>query len=166
MRIDDAEIKDGKLVLSGDMREARRWLYGFTAGDYEIKRARAKRSLDANAYAWVLIDKLAGALRLTKEAVYKEAIRNVGDNLEVLCIKTDAVPRFKAVWEAGSLGRQIIAEPSKIDGFSRVRAYYGSSEFDSRQMSLLIDNLIQDCKAMEIETLPPDKIAALLEAWQ
>ena len=44
--------------------------------------------------------------------------------------------------------------------------YYGSSTFDTRQMSRLIDNLIQDAKAVGIETMPPDKLAALLGEWE
>lgn len=44
--------------------------------------------------------------------------------------------------------------------------YYGSSVFSSSTMSRLIDNLIQDAKAVGIETMPPDKLAALLGEWE
>lgn len=43
--------------------------------------------------------------------------------------------------------------------------YYGSSTYDTRQMSQLIDSLVQDCKALDIETMAPDKLAAMMEAW-
>lgn len=33
-------------------------------------------------------------------------------------------------------------------------------------MSRLIDNLIQDAKAVGIETMAPDKLAALLGEWE
>ena len=44
--------------------------------------------------------------------------------------------------------------------------YYGSSVFSSSTMSRLIDNLIQDAKAVGIETMAPDKLAALLGEWE
>ena len=50
-------------------------------------------------------------------------------------------------------------------GCTTVLAYYGSSDFDTQEMSRLIDNCIQDCKAVGIEVLPPDKIQAMKEAW-
>ena len=40
-----------------------------------------------------------------------------------------------------------------------------SSDFDKQQMSHLIDNCIQDCRAVGVETMPPDKIALLKEEW-
>ena len=54
---------------------------------------------------------------------------------------------------------------SKLPGCVTVLAYYGSSDFDKQQMSHLIDNCIQDCRAVGVETMPPDKIALLKEEW-
>ena len=44
--------------------------------------------------------------------------------------------------------------------------YYGSSTFDTKQMSRLIDNIVQDCKAVGIETLTPQQLDALKEGWR
>ena len=52
-----------------------------------------------------------------------------------------------------------------MPGCVTVLAYYGSSDFDKEQMSRLIDNIVQDCRAVGIETLPPDKLAGMMEAW-
>jgi hypothetical protein len=135
------------------------------AYDLTVKEHRKKRSLDANAYAWVLINKVADALRLTPKEVYRMAIQDIAGNHEILPIKTEAADKFKEVWEAQGLGWPCIdIGRSKIDGYRNMKAYYGSSTYDTRQMSLLIDHLIQDCKALDIETLPPDKLALLLEA--
>ena len=46
-----------------------------------------------------------------------------------------------------------------------IRAYYGSSRYNTRQMSRLIDSIVQDCKDLGIETLPPEKLAAMKEEW-
>lgn len=135
--------------------------------DLEIREHRKKRSLDANAYCWTLINKLAGALRLPPVEIYRQAIQNVGGNYEVIPIKEDAAEHFKRVWQAQGLGWPCVdMGKSKLDGYRNLRAYYGSSTYDTRQMSQLIDNLVQDCKALDIETLPPDKLALLVEEWQ
>lgn len=133
--------------------------------DIEIKEHRQKRSLDANAYAWVLINKIADALRLPPKEVYRQAIQDIAGNHEIIPIKTEAADKFKQVWESQGMGWPCVdIGRSKIDGYRNMKAYYGSSTYDTRQMSLLIDHLIEDCKALDIETLPPDKLALLLEA--
>ena len=134
--------------------------------DLTIKEHRKKRSLDANAYAWVLIGKLAEAMRLSPTEVYIEAIQNIAGNYEVIPIREEAVDKFTEVWKKNGLGWPCVdMGPSKIQGYRNLRAYYGSSTYDTRQMSMLIDALIQDCKALDIETLTPDKLALLMEGW-
>ena len=134
--------------------------------DLEVKEHRKKRSMDANAYAWVLINKIADALRITPKEIYRQAIQNVGGNYEVIPIKVEAAEHFKQVWEAQGLGWPCVdMGKSKLDGYRNLRAYYGSSTYDTRQMSQLIDNLVQDCKALDIETLTTDKLALLKEGW-
>lgn len=143
------------------VRNRKRMLY-----DLEVKEHRKKRSLDANAYAWVLINKLADEMRITPLEVYRQAIQNVGGNYEILPIKEDATDHFKRIWEAKGLGWPCVdMGKSKIDGYRNMRAYYGSSTYDTRQMSQLIDNLVQDCKALDIETLTPEKLSLLMENW-
>ena len=143
------------------VRNRKRMLY-----DLEVKEHRQKRSLDANAYAWVLINKLADAMRLPPTIVYKQAIMNVGGNYEVIPIKEEAADHFKHIWEAKGLGWPCIdMGASKISGYRNLVAYYGSSTYDTRQMSQLIDNLVQDCKALDIETMTPEKLALLMEEW-
>ena len=134
--------------------------------DLEVKEHRQKRSLDANAYAWVLIGKLAEAMRITTLEVYRQAIQNVGGNYEIIPIKEEAVNHFKKIWEAKGLGWPCVnMGPSRIPGYRNIRAYYGSSTYDTKQMSVLIDCLVQDCKALDIETLSEEKLSLLKEAW-
>lgn len=134
--------------------------------DLEVKEHRKKRSLDANAYAWVLINNLAEVLRITPVEIYRQAIQNIGGNYEIIPIKEEAAKHFRQIWESKGLGWPCVdMGPSKIDGYRNLRAYYGSSTYDTRQMSMLIDNLVQDCKALGIETLTPDKLSLLVEGW-
>lgn len=144
------------------VRNRKRMLY-----DLEVKEHRKKRSLDANAYAWVLINKLADAMRITPLEVYRQAIVNIGCNHEILPIKEEAADHFKKIWEAKGLGWPVLdLGKSKIPGYRNLVCYYGSSTYDTKQMSQLIDNLVQDCKSLDIETLSPERLALLKEAWQ
>ena len=130
----------------------------------EIKEHRGKRSLEANRYYWELCGKLAKAVNTKPENIYRSHIRDIA-NYETICIQTKALDDFKRRWCSNHLGRFVETRESKIPGCTTVLAYYGSSDFDSGEMSRLIDNCIQDCKAVGIETLPPDKIQLLKEEW-
>ena len=143
------------------VRNRKRMLY-----DLEVKEHRKKRSLDANAYAWVLMGKLAEAMRITPVEVYRQAIVNIGGKYEVIPIKAEAADHFKGIWEAKGLGWPCEdMGKSKIPGYRNLRAYYGSSTYDTRQMSQLIDNLVQDCRTLDIEVRSEEEIASLLGGW-
>lgn len=167
----NARMETGKLIIDIPMdqrgavmkflRTKKDRLYDLT-----IKEHREKRSLDANAYAWVLIGKIADALRITPKEIYRQAIQDIGGNYEVIPIKEVAADRFKEIWEAQGLGWPCMdMGKSKIPGYRNLRAYYGSSTYDTRQMSVLIDHIVQDCKQLGIETLTPDKLAAMMGEW-
>ena len=133
----------------------------------EVKEYRKKRSLDANAYAWVLIHKLAAAMHLTPEEVYLQEILDVGDNYTPMCVRVQDVERFKKNWSSNGLGWPVRdLGPSQVPGCRNLAAYHGSSTYDSAQMARLIDNLVVSCKELDIETLTPDKLALLKEGWQ
>lgn len=133
----------------------------------EIKEYRRKRSPDANAYAWVLIHKLAEVMRITPEEVYLLNIPKVGNNFTPMCVREQDVERFKKSWEANGLGWPVKdLGLSQVPGCRNLMAYHGSSTYDTVQMSRLIDNLVQDCKALDIETLSEEKLALLKEEWQ
>lgn len=131
----------------------------------EIKPYRARRSLDANAYAWVLMDRLAEKLNESKENVYREYIKHIGGNSEIVCIKNNAVERLCEGWSKNGIGWQTDTFPSKIEGCTNVILYYGSSTYDSSQMTRLLDLIIQDCKQQNIPVETPDEIARLKSLW-
>lgn len=133
-----------------------------TSIDVEIKKHRNKRSLDANAYAWVLIGKLAEALRMDKADIYKQAIREIGGTSTIVCVPDKALEALQNGWKTKGIGWQTETMPSKLDGCTNVVLYYGSSTYDTKQMSLLIDHLVQDAKALGIETLTPRELEEML----
>ena len=131
----------------------------------EVKQYKAKRSLDANAYFFVLADKLAAKLGTSKEEVYRNAVRDIGGVSEIVCVKNEAVERLREGWSKNGIAWQTETFPSKIDGCTNVILYYGSSTYTTDQMSRLIENIVQDCKAVGIETRTPNEIANLLSMW-
>ena len=133
--------------------------------DVEFKVHREKRSKDQNAYAWTLIDKIAEAMKEDKVEVYREAIRHIGGVSEPICVRNKAVQPIRDSWESKGIGWITDTMPSKIDGCTTVILYYGSSTYDTKQMSALIDHLIQDAKALGIETDTPEKLAQLQQEW-
>ena len=165
MNITGAKWSAGTLTLQTSDPEAMRFAYGFQEGEYEITKAKKKRSLDANAYFFVLADKIAAATGIPKTEVYRNAIKEIGGNCDVVCVKKEAADALCRGWESHGLGWQTERTESKIKGCVNVVLYYGSSQYDVQTMSRLIDNAVQDAKALGIETLPPEKLNAMLEAW-
>jgi hypothetical protein len=164
MEITEVKIENGGLWLKTSSPEARKFVYGFKAGDYEIIKARKRRSLDANAYAWILIDQIAAAVREPPETVYKKALADVGGISEVICIQEKAKETFKRLFVSGHIGRRVDEQPSKLDGCVTLICYYGSSDFDTKQMARFIDCLVQDARQLGIET-DTGRIKSLLEEW-
>lgn len=126
---------------------------------FEIKEYKPKRSLNANNYFWELTTQLANVLRMNKEEMYFILLQKYGQSEMVSVLATiDVRPYFKYYTEAGE---------SILNGklFKHYKVYKGSSEMDSKEMSILINGLVDECKAQEIETRTPNEIASLLEKW-
>lgn len=132
----------------------------------EIKEHRAKRSLDANAYCWVLINKLSEKTNISVTEIYRQAIKDIGGVSITSCLKSEAVPMFKKAWTSHGMGWQVETFPSKIEGCTNVTAYYGSSVYDTAQMSRLIDSIVAECQEQGIETMTPNELEGLKAQWK
>lgn len=135
----------------------------------ELKKYRNKRSLDANAYCWVLCDKIAKELSkegqaITKEKIYKDAILQIG-TFEPMIIEEKAYENFKRIWEKQGLGF-LVEEVCRKDKCVKVHCYYGSSTYDSKEMSLLIKLIVGLAESLGIETKTQEELNSLLEAWK
>ena len=134
--------------------------------DLTIERHRKKRSLDANAYCWVLIGRLAEKMCISRETIYREAIRDIGGNYYTICAKDqNEADGICENWSRNGIGWVTEQFESKIEGCVNVILYKGSSVYDTAQMSRLIDRIIDDCKDQHIDTKPPEEIEALVKAW-
>ena len=131
----------------------------------ELGKVRKKRSLNANGYMWELCEQIAQKLNITKEDVYRQAIKDVGV-FQTVEINGKAENTLKYSWSLHGIGWITeTVDDSKRDGFKIVNLYYGSSTYNTKQMSRLIDHIVQDAKAVGIEVISDSDRALLLENW-
>lgn len=129
--------------------------------EYEIKEHHKKRSLDANAYMWVLCQELAEKLRITKEEVYRKNVKELG-KFEIIPLKDEAIDTFIKAWETKGLGWLCeIVGKSKLDGYTNLMIYYGTSVYDKKEMGVFLDGIIQECENVGIPTLTKEQIDKL-----
>lgn len=134
--------------------------------EIDIKKAVKHRSMEANRYAWVLIDQIAARAHKDKTEVYRQAIREIGGVSKQGLMKTDAVPIFKEIWEKQGLGNQVeILDTEEETGWSSILIYFGSSTYNTAQMSALLDSLIQEAEALGIPTITPKEEERMLGKW-
>ena len=130
-----------------------------------VREKKDKRSLNANAYAWALLDKLAEKLRIGKTEIYRTFIKDVGGNSEVICIQDKALDHFREIWEQGHIGRFTETIPSKLEGCTNVIVYYGSSDFDTTTMARFIELIVNECKENDVPTYDQAELDRLCEEW-
>lgn len=127
-----------------------------------IEEQKQKRSVDANAYMWVLLDKIAAKYNSTGKEVYRQIIQDVGVWTWVL-VTPEAKDTFIKTWEDRGDGWVVIEYPKHDKGIP-LKCYYGSSTYDTKQMSRLIDEVVQVAKDNGIEVMTPDELARIKEA--
>lgn len=129
--------------------------------DVEIKQHRERRSLDSNAYMWVLCAKIADALRTSKDEVYLTMLERYGQFTHII-VKPEAVDKVMQTWRTvRNLGGIHIGGRPGV----QLQCYFGSSTYNTKEMATLIDGIVGECKEMGIETLPPDEIEAMKAEW-
>ena len=138
----------------------------------KIEKYREQRSQAANRYLWHLCRELADKLSndgvpYTKDDVYRDAVRARGIYREQGELPLDFAKTSRTAWEmlgTGWITEQVDFEP---DGDRViVRYYYGTSKYNTKQMSRVIDWLVAECQQQGIETQTPDQIANMLSLWK
>ena len=133
--------------------------------DLTIKPYKPKRSLSANAYMWVLVGKLADATGISSAEIYRNTVKQLGIS-QLIVINAAAAPAFKRAWEHYGLGWFVDDVDEDTGGSVILRAYYGSSTYNRKQMAALIDLVVQDCKQLGIETLTERELSLLCDRWE
>lgn len=137
--------------------------------DFELSigKVKAKRSNDANRYFWELVGQLSAKINVSPEDIYRTYIKDVGGNYEIVPIREDAVDTWLQAWRSKGIGWQcdIIGE-SKLRGYTNVICYYGSSTYNTKQFSRLINLCIDDCKANGIEVMTESEMALMMQHYK
>lgn len=135
-------------------------------GKFELvlQKQKKKRTLSANAYMWVLCEKIAQKVNSTKVDIYKQAICRVGVSDGIFTIPSKAVSRQKEAWEMHGIGwvLDVLAD----DGVTAdVVYYYGSSTYTGSEMARLIDWIVDEANELGIDTMTPEQRSLLVDEW-
>lgn len=128
--------------------------------EFEIKEYKPKRSRNSNNYAWLLITKIADALRLDKEEVYLDMLKHYGQSEMVSVLSEIDVKGYFKYYE--KVGETVLNGKE----FSHYKIFKGSSEYDSKQMSIFLDGIVQEAKQLDIDTITPAELDKLKQMWK
>jgi hypothetical protein len=135
--------------------------------EIDLHQQKKKRSLDANSYAWVLITKIADALRTSKEELYIEMLKRYGQREKELISIIDDEKALEMIHKALNNHCCVVGEGT-VNGkeFKHLAILIGSSQYDSRSMAILIDGIVSEAKELGIETMTPKELQELKDSWQ
>lgn len=146
--------------MIGDPQEIIQWLFDQDKNKtFEIKEYHKKRSLNANAYAWALIGKIADVLRSSKDEIYLEMLKKYGQS-EIVSVLSDinVTGYFKYFEEIATVRLQ-------GKNFTHYKVFKGTSEYNTAEMAVFIDGVISEADELGIDTLPPDEVKKIKSLW-
>jgi hypothetical protein len=123
---------------------------------------RQKRSLDANGLLWAMLQSIATALRADKWQIYLQMLKRYG-KYTYICVKPSVVDAVKAQWrETEELGEVNINGQTAI----QMLCYFGSSTYNTKEFSVLLDGVISEMKEMGLDTPTSEDMKRSLEQWE
>lgn len=155
LKFDEADEKDIKAIVDDWITKIGKKVM------ISIKEIRKKRSLNANAYFWVLLNDLAVKLNTTSDELYKRYVREYGVCQMILVSGSDKEEAKKAFIERWGKGHDSSGWFAEDFG-NCIKVYFGTSTYDSKEMSRIIEAVVEDCKSAGINTLTPDEIAHMV----
>lgn len=152
--------------MIGTPIEITQWLFNQDRDkNFTIKEYKQKRSLNANNYAWKLMGEIAKITSTTPDEVYEVMLKDYGTNI----IVNDEIVKISSQTELHSSSGLHLAFIGKteLDGkvFNHYRLIKGSSEYDSKEMSQFIDGVVREAQDLGINTMTPNEISLMKEAW-
>lgn len=166
IRLQYSESGKAEIILSTDMAklDISKEKEVITKGKLlavEIKQHRQKRSLDSNAYLWMLLQKMAEVLHTSKDELYLLMLERYGVFTHII-VKPNVVEMVKREWRTvRELGEVTVNNKTGM----QLQCFFGSSTYDTKQMSTLIEGVVSECHEIGIETLTPDEIANMNSQW-
>lgn len=151
---------NGTNNMIGKPEEIIKWLFNQERDKlFEIKEHKAKRSLNANSYCWALIGEIANVLRTSKDEIYLLMLKRYGQS-EIISVRSDVdVKGFIKYYEV--VGQGVVNGKE----FNHIKVFKGSSEYDTKEMAILIDGIVSEAEELGIETLPPNEVERLKNLW-
>lgn len=127
---------------------------------YELKPYKEKRSLNANSYMWVLINKIGNVLRKSKEEVYLQMLKDYGQSTIVSVLSDINISGYFKYYE------EIATAKIKNKEFTHYKVYKGSSEYNTTEMNILLNGVVEEAKQLNIETLTPIELDRIKNEWR
>lgn len=150
------------IEISEDFRQAYEELKDCEKLIVEIKRYRRKRSLDANALLWLCIGRIADATRTDKMQVYKDLIKSYGQYTYIV-VKKNAVNKMQKYWRVcEEVGEVSVGDEIGV----QLLCYYGSSTYDTKEFSILLDGTIQEMENIGLQRPSSKEMRMALEKWE
>lgn len=167
LRITGIRYADGELHIACSPADGIRAVHNVEKDKkYDLVLHKEKRSLNANSYAWALINRISERIHEPPVVIYRQYIRDIGSKRSVCEVPVEDVELETQNFVAGHLGRLVAVSEGWANGYVTMVKIYGSSSFDTRQMAAFIDQIVQDAQALGIETKDPNEIESLLNSWQ
>ena len=138
--------------------DARKLIEGNKLLTADIGLKKKKRSLDANAYMWCLVNEIANVLRISKDECYLTMLKRYGQSQRIKVLKDGLPVLLKAVkyYELGKEENNCIY----------IKVYAGSSKYDTKEMSILIDGIVIEAEELGIDTMTPAEIEQIKQNWR
>lgn len=130
---------------------------------YVIEIVKPQRSDQANRYMWELIGEISDRSGVNRNDIYRQAVREAGVYQDVY-VRTDDVQTYMNVWKRQGIG-WFVDKDVEGDEWTSLRAYFGSSVYNSKEMSRIIDYVVEEAKTWNIETATPDELAKIKALW-
>lgn len=140
--------------------------------EWEIKPYRHVRSNRQNAYYWRLLTDVANQMRMSKAECHNQMLRDYGQPVMiggevsyVMLPDTEQAEKDALRAETFHVRPTSIIRSGKGSTYG-YRAYMilrGSHEYNTYEMSVLLDGLIQEAKQLGIETMTPYELARMRE---
>ena len=152
--------------MIGTRLQCIKYIESLPEGQYEVKEHRQKRSLNANAYHWVLVGKIAERMNLSNTEVHNQMIADYGqidEDVKTIILRDDI--EWKKL---DNLHLRPTTATRVLDDGKLYRVYHvlrGSHTYDSREMAVLINGVIQEAQALDIETITPYEKQMMLERY-
>ena len=152
-----------KKTFTGTIAAINQFLFKFNKNivyDITIDKHRDKRSLNANNYAWKLMTEIGNQLRMSKEEVYMQMLKDYGQR-EYVCLLANVNPnRISKYYEEQGIFKQ------NGNTFKSYMFYVGTSQYNSKEMSIFIDGLVQEAKNLGIETLEDKELNEMIKEME